>query len=122
MAQLWHLSRQGKECDIARDWGGRGAAAAAVFHNHCNGNFGIVIRGIVDKKRVVAFLPRQIFIADHPGQSLFCRDAPDLGCARLAGHLQIWADNALAIGGPIFGVGHGKHRPLHHLQMLGVHI
>ena len=70
--------------------------------------------GIVDKERMIAFFPGQIFIADHPGQPLLCRDAPHLGCAGLASHLEVGADNALAIGCALFGVSDRKHCPLHH--------
>ena len=43
VAQLGHLSGQGKQCDVPSDWGGCGAAATSVFHHNRNGNFGIVM-------------------------------------------------------------------------------
>ena len=53
-----HFSGQSEQGNIAGDWCGGSAAATSVLHNNGNGNFRVVIGGIVDKERVVTFLPR----------------------------------------------------------------
>ena len=93
--------------DVAGDRRRNGAAAAAVLHDDGDAIARPFERCVGDEERVVALLPREVFVLSYARAVLAFGDPPYLHAPGLAGHGQGRLLDARTIGGAL-GVVHNQ--------------